>query len=79
MSDVSIIARSVDDEESCISDDSGEFRLQNLKPNVEYTISVLNVAPIRASWPNELRASIAFNKETNDFADLRDVNFFVFK
>ena len=79
MSDVSILARSKDDEESCISDESGSFRLQNLKPDVAYTISVANIGPVRASWPTEIQASIEYNKEIQEYADLTGENFHVLK
>ena len=77
---MSILARSAeDDEESCLSDKKGQFHLQNLKPSIKYTISVLTVGSVRAAWPSSIQVSIQYDDHLQDYADLKDVNFVVYK
>lgn len=78
LADVSIVARSETDEESCVSDSKGNFRLRNLKPEMTYTLSVVITGSTRASWP--LSQTVTIQKDASDrFQDVHDIKFTVFK
>ena len=79
LADVSIQARAEHFEESCVSDQKGAFHLQNLKPGVPYTVSVLTIAPVRVAWPESIEMTIERNAETGEYSDISGVHFVAFK